>query len=186
MRLNPSLTLHPFLACLLLCASIASGASPQVASGPKNGFRDLVWGSGPTSDMVVLGETQNGTTYTRPSDKLAIGDVPVTAIQYMFLKGRLAVVVVAFQFDVLGELETFLENVWGPSLAQPMQDTFWKSASTTVVEKCELIGTRMENCRLQFASNAALNKVAADDDARKKREAQEKQQSLQKKAASDL
>ncbi len=162
------------------------GAPLQAGSGPADGFRDLRWGSAPAPDMVSLGDTANGESFTRPSDKLAIGDVPLTAIKYSYLEGRLAVVVVSFDFEVLGQLETFLEGVWGPSLAQPEQPTYWRSDSTTVVQRCSLNGARMENCRLEFASNAALHRVAVDEDARKKREAEEKKKAMEQKAATDL
>jgi hypothetical protein len=85
--------------------------------GPK-GFRDLTWGDPPSSDMspnaVTPYEAALGIVeYTRPTERLQVGDVSVTSIKYDFRDGRL----VAVSISVLGEKAAFreiIESQFGP------------------------------------------------------------------------
>lgn len=50
-----------------------------------DGFRGLKWGDSPTEDMVFKFEdSQLSHAYTRPTDKLSIGDAKFTYIDYSF------------------------------------------------------------------------------------------------------
>lgn len=79
---------------LLLCGPIVSAhaQSAQVkVLDEKNGFRDLKFGSpvGQLQGAVLVKEQGQIAAYSRPSDALKIGEATISAIYYVYYKGRL-------------------------------------------------------------------------------------------------
>jgi hypothetical protein len=117
---SPVLPLHDFseacrlmsrftLSCVALCAISAAICSWSYchAEEVKNGFRDTQWGQPPTPDMKPCDWRTNGPPtmwfvkkigkrgmnfMVRANDRLQIGDVPLRAIEYLFVDNQLHLV----------------------------------------------------------------------------------------------
>jgi len=57
-----------------------------------DGFRDLKWGDPPTGDMRYQLSIQGDKIYNRADDKMQLGNVKLTTINYFFYQGRFYVV----------------------------------------------------------------------------------------------
>lgn len=164
------------------------------SSSPKDGFRDLRWGSTPTPDMfavsmggdAVYRKMEGEAVYRRPSDKLSIGDVSVIAITYHYNGGRLYAVDVPHGFDENARLDTFLESVWGESLGVYPQPFFWKSEDTQVVSECAFKNGGGMSCSLRFSRMAALKGFRDADESRRREEEAAARKAIEGKAAKDL
>lgn len=94
--------------------SPASTATGQGSGGLKPGFRDLKWGDGPTATMVFLDERADGEkAFSRSSDALRIGPVPLIGITYSFFSGELRSVEMRVAAKDLPALMDTLSAVWG-------------------------------------------------------------------------
>lgn len=107
-------TFLPFYVVLILflCYSMAfSGEHPK-------DFRGLTWGThiSKVSGLVLQKEGEQGIKfYSRPSDKLKIGDGEVDAIRYKFLKNQLIGVVFDFKnYDQYLNLKSLFLDIFGP------------------------------------------------------------------------
>lgn len=92
-----------------------STAPPSASAGEiKPGFRDLRWGSPVTIGMVLIEERQGGErVYTRASDRLTIGEVPLLTIRYHYFDGFLRGVEIGVAEGDTAALVAALTEVWG-------------------------------------------------------------------------
>ena len=91
-------------------------------TGPKNGFRDLVWGDRPTADMVPIppsskigGPFAGFEAFLRRGSDAQVAGHETAFIAYLFFKGGLCRVVVGWEGsrDGLEQIATQLTVAWG-------------------------------------------------------------------------
>ncbi len=91
-------------------------AGPRRPSAIKPGFRGVGWGV-PLDERFrpdATAEAGNGVpTFVRPTDALTVGDVPVTAIQYLAGDSRLAGVRITTDRGYWNAMKDALDSDWG-------------------------------------------------------------------------
>jgi len=104
--------------------------------GP-DGFRDLKWGEPPTEDMVFEESLEDLDVYSRPGDKMSIGDVELVSLVYVFWNNKLMSVRMEYKgrknYDLL---KTILEGLFGKlskKVVEGYDVCFWFGATTTIV-----------------------------------------------------
>ncbi len=99
-----------------------------------NGFRGLKWGDQPTEDMEFLLEMSGGAKlYTRPSDKLYLGDVQLSLISYAFYRNEFMKVNLDFQGKDNHELLVKICRAkFGEVTTITLDALFWFSSHTSV------------------------------------------------------
>lgn len=101
--------------------------SPEV----KTGFRDVKLGTRPTADMKqFFNEGGDITMYTRPSDKLVVGDVSLKVISYVFFQNRLMLIGLSTQYPE--DLLKVLQASWGRG-TETGDGYVWKGADGDTV-----------------------------------------------------
>ena len=113
----------------LALALLASVAVAQ-EKGLKQGFRDLKWKDPIPEGMTKLIGDEVSASYARESDKLTIGDVPLTKLTYGFFGNQFSSVHVATE-NGTGLLRILTEN-WGKPI-QPnefIQSYLWSKGDT--------------------------------------------------------
>lgn len=76
----------------LLVSSAFAGSKADLDS--KYGFRDLKFGSGVTSDSVLIEDGGGFKCYQRPSDALSVGDAILKELRYCYYNNELLVVMI--------------------------------------------------------------------------------------------
>ena len=99
-----------------------------------DGFRGLKWGDPPSGDMEFLLEMSGGAKlYTRPSDKLYLGDVQLSLISYAFYRNGFMKVDLDFQGKDNHELLVKICRAkFGEVTTITLDALFWFSSQASV------------------------------------------------------
>jgi len=112
--------------CLSICV-MSMQVNPVFAS-TIDGFRGLKWGDPPSEDLVFKKVYKDLSIYTRPNDKMSIGDIKLTAIKYIFWKNKFMGVDMNFEkASDYSNLEFILIGMFGrPDTRKVIQGKLYK------------------------------------------------------------
>lgn len=113
------------LAILLLCSLVLLAVPGLAFQNEPDGFRGLKWGHPPTEEMEYYMEAAGSVGYFLPKDKMAIGNVNLTSILYMFYENQFLAAALYFKGeDNYDLLQTICEERYGED---EMDEGFYKT-----------------------------------------------------------
>ncbi len=147
---------------VILVVLLVLGTVAIAFQNEPDGFRGLKWGDPPTEDMVYIDTNNNIKSYTRPGDKLGIGNAEFYILEYDFYEGRFIGIFALFinkdNYDIL---QTICEEKFGKPTERDYYELHWWGGEISLIH-LEYDPIEENGCFIIESYQICLEKYKAD------------------------